>query len=109
MESALQSTVYFVVGSLIIFVLATSWLLSRFILKNILLPLKKFQVGAEKIRVGNLEVELQHRSDDEIKPVMETFNLMAQKLSESLKESKLQEERRKELVASISHDLRTPL
>lgn len=109
LESALQSTVYFVVGSLIIFVLVTSWLLSRFILKNILLPLKKLQVGAEKIRAGNLEVELQHRSDDEIKPVMETFNLMAQKLSESLKESKLQEENRKELVASISHDLRTPL
>jgi signal transduction histidine kinase len=109
LESALQSTVYFVVGSLIIFVLATSWLLSRFILKNILLPLKKLQVGAEKIHAGNLEVELNHQSDDEIKPVMETFNLMAQKLSESLKESKLQEERRKELVASISHDLRTPL
>lgn len=109
LESALQSTVYFVVGSLIIFVLATSWLLSRFILKNILLPLKKLQVGAEKIRVGNLEVELQHPSDDEIKPVMKTFNLMAKKLSESLQESNLQEESRKELVASISHDLRTPL
>ena len=109
LESALQSTVYFVVGSLIIFVLATSWLLSRFILKNILLPLKKLQVGAEKIRAGNLEAELQHPSDDEIKPVMETFNLMVQKLSESLQESKLQEENRKELVASISHDLRTPL
>ena len=40
---------------------------------------------------------------------METFNLMAKKLSESLKESQLQEESRKELVASISHDLRTPL
>lgn len=34
---------------------------------------------------------------------------MAKKLSESLKESQLQEESRKELVASISHDLRTPL
>ena len=34
---------------------------------------------------------------------------MVQKLSESLKESKLQEKSRKELVASISHDLRTPL
>ncbi len=75
LEAALQNTVYFVVGSLIIFVLATSWLLSRFILKNIVLP----------------------------------FNLMVQQLSESLKESKLQEESRKELVASISHDLRTPL
>lgn len=109
LESAVQNTVYFVVISLVIFVLATSWLLSRFILNNILLPLKKLQVGAEKIRAGNLEVELRHNSDDEIKPVMETFNLMAQKLSESLRESQLQEENRKELVASISHDLRTPL
>lgn len=109
LEAAVQNTVYFVVISLVIFVLATSWLLSRFILNNILLPLKKLQVGAEKIRAGNLEVELRHNSDDEIKPVMETFNLMAQKLSESLRESQLQEENRKELVASISHDLRTPL
>ncbi len=75
LEEALQNTIYFVVGSLIIFVLATSWFLSRFILNNFLLPL----------------------------------NHMAEKLSESLKESKLQEESRKELVASISHDLRTPL
>ena len=109
LEAAVQNTIYFVIISLIIFVLATSRLLSRFILKNILLPLKKLQAGAEKIREGNLEVELRHDSDDEIKPVMETFNLMAKKLSESLNESKLQEESRKELVASISHDLRTPL
>ena len=74
-----------------------------------MLPLKKLQIGAEKIRAGNLDVKLSHGSDDEIKPVTETFNLMAQKLSESLRENKLQEEIRKELVASISHDLRTPL
>lgn len=109
LEAAIQSTIYFVVASLIVFVLATSSLLVRFILKNILLPLRKLQAGAEKIRAGNLDVELLHGSDDEIKPVMETFNLMAKKLSESLKESQLQEESRKELVASISHDLRTPL
>ena len=47
--------------------------------------------------------------DDKIKPVMETFNLMAKKLAQSLHESKLWEESRKELVASISHDLHTPL
>ena len=37
LEAALQNTIYFVVGSLIIFVLATSWLLARFILKKIAL------------------------------------------------------------------------
>ena len=46
LETALQNTICFVALSLIIFVLATSWLLSRFILNNILLPLKKLQVGA---------------------------------------------------------------
>lgn len=109
LEAAVENTIYFVIISLAVFVLTTSRLLARFILKNILLPLKKLQVGAEKIQAGDLQVKLNHGSDDEIKPVMETFNLMAQKLAESLRESKFQEESRKELVASISHDLRTPL
>jgi signal transduction histidine kinase len=109
LEAAVQTTIYFVIASLLIFVLATSLLLSGFILKNILLPLRELRTGAEKIKDGELEITLRHSSDNEIKSIKEAFNFMAQKLSESLKEIKRQEESRKELVADISHDLRTPL
>ncbi len=109
LESAIERTGYFIVVSLIAFVFLSSWLLARFILRNILQPLNKLRDGAIKIREGDLNLQLEHNSDDEIKPVIEAFNLMVQKLSDSLQERKRQEENRKELVASISHDLRTPL
>ena len=40
---------------------------------------------------------------------MVAFNLMSEKLKESLEEREKDEEKRKELIASISHDIRTPL
>ena len=109
LETALDRTLYFTIISLIAFVLVTSALLTRFIMRNILQPLNKLQAGADKIREGELDLHLEHDSDDEIKPVMEAFNLMSERLLNSLQESKRQEESRKELVASMSHDLRTPL
>ena len=109
LESAIERTGYFCIISLLSFVFVTSWLLSRYILRNILLPLRKLRFGAENIREGNFNLQLEHNSEDEVKPVMEAFNLMAKKLQESIEERKHQEDHQKELVASISHDLRTPL
>lgn len=109
LESAVERTGYLCIFSLIAFVFVTSLLLSRYILRHILLPLRKLRLGAENIRDGNFNLQLEHISEDEIKPVMEAFNLMTQKLQESGKERKRQEDHQKELVASISHDLRTPL
>ena len=83
--------------------------MSRYVLRHILLPLNELRNGAIKIRDGDLDLHLSHESDDEIKPVMEAFNVMAQRLQESVLERKRQEDSRKELVASISHDLRTPI
>ncbi|MBR2179446.1 MAG: HAMP domain-containing histidine kinase [Selenomonadaceae bacterium] len=109
LESAIERTGYFCVVSLIVFVFVTSFMLSRYILRHILLPLRKLRLGAENIREGNFNLQLEHSSEDEIKPVMEAFNLMVQKLLKSIEERKRQEDHQKELVASISHDLRTPL
>ncbi len=109
LELAIARTGYFVLASLIIFVFGTSFLLSRFVLKNILQPLKKLKDGAVKIREGDFTLQLDHEEDDEIKPVIASFNLMAEKLQESVRDRRIQEDNQKELVASISHDLRTPL
>ena len=109
LEKAVARTGYFIIISLIVFVFLMSWLLSRFILKNILQPVNKLREGADKIRDGEFDLKLEHDSDDEIKSVVEAFNLMAQKLLKSLRERKHNDDRQKELVASISHDLRTPL
>ena len=109
LEAALERTGYFVILSAIVFVFVTSFLLSRFILHNILQPLHKLQDGAAKIHDGDLYLHLDYDSNDEIKPVIEAFDLMANKLLESVEQRKHNDDRQKELVASISHDLRTPL
>ena len=109
LELAIERTGYFTIISLMAFVFLTSLFLSRYLLRNILSPLHKLRRGAENIREGELELRLEHNSEDEIKPVIEAFNLMAQRLLESMQERKREENSRKELVASISHDLRTPL
>lgn len=61
------------------------------------------------MRQGNLSVHLDYDRNDEFTPAIDTFNVMAWRLKQSLEEKEQDEERRKELIASISHDIRTPL
>lgn len=52
----------------------------------------------------------QHRQDgDEFHRLQATFGEMAEKISEQLAELKKTDELRRELVANVSHDLRTPI
>ncbi len=108
-EKALRNTNRFIGVSLILFVLLNSYLLSRFIIRKIISPLQQLKEGAEKIQKGDLDVHLPHRGHDEFTPSLQAFNMMSRKLKESLLQREADEEHRKELIASISHDIRTPL
>lgn len=108
-EKAVRGVVRFILVSLFVFILGTSYFLSRFIIGRILTPLKELERGAEEVRKGNLSVHLEYNRNDEFTPAIDTFNVMAWRLKRSLEEKEQDEERRKELIASISHDIRTPL
>ncbi len=95
--------------TLILIILFISWILSSFMMRHILPPLRQLEKGAREVKNGNLSVHLVHKSRDEYAPVFSAFNLMTRKMAETLEEKRENEERRKELIASISHDLRTPL
>ena len=108
-EQALHLTEFVCALSLLAFILLSSWFLSRFVLHHIIPPLKELQHASERIQEGDLGVRIGHGRQDEFRPVVDAFNLMAVKLQDSLNERERQEENRKELIASISHDIRTPL
>ena len=108
-EHALHITELFCALSLLAFIVLSSWFLSRFVLRHIIPPLKELQYASERIQEGDLGVRIGHGRQDEFRPVVDAFNIMAVKLQDSLKERERQEENRKELIASISHDIRTPL
>lgn len=98
-----------VLGLVIIIVLVTNWLLTRFIIKSILAPLDILTYGVQQIRDGNLDYRIEHKSNDEFAGVCADFNDMAARLLASVKAGQRDEANRKELIAGISHDLRTPL
>lgn len=82
---------------------------SRWISSLIIPPMKEIRRGMQKIRRGELEGEITVFRQDELGEVSSEFNEMQRQLKLSKEEQAKYEAYRKELISSISHDLRTPL
>lgn len=87
----------------------TNRFLTKFVFQKISDPLQTLAEGVRQIRDGNLTHQIDYTQPDEFKPVCEDFNEMAQRLKKSVEQTQKEEESRKELLASISHDIRSPL
>jgi signal transduction histidine kinase len=98
-----------VVWFMIMLILATNFFLTRMIIKNISAPLNILSFGVKQIQENNVRFRLEYRAEDEFLPVCGAFNEMAARLENMSNERKKYEENRRELIAGISHDLRTPL
>lgn len=94
---------------LIVIILATNRFLTRIVVKSIITPLDALVYGVHQIRDGNLNYRIEYAGNDEFKPVCSDFNEMAERLLDMVDSRQRDEENRKELIAGISHDLRTPL
>jgi signal transduction histidine kinase len=77
--------------------------------KNIVGPLDTLIFGVTQIRDTKLSFRIDYQEDDEFRPVCEAFNEMAARLETLTAERQKGEENHRELIAGISHDLRTPL
>jgi signal transduction histidine kinase len=94
---------------LIILILATNFFLTRTMIKNISMPLNMLSFGVKQIQNNNLGFQLEYKNNDEFLPICNAFNEMAERLEAMAAEHDKYEENRRELLAGISHDLRTPL
>lgn len=95
--------------SLIVVLILTNVLLSYFMSRGILLPVKQLSDASEKVSKGNLDFSVQSKSKDELGQLVQSFDTMRAQLKESLALRDKYENNRRELIANISHDLKTPV
>lgn len=99
----------FMLLTVIAIILGTNRFLTRFIYKSIMTPLDTLVYGVHQIRDGNLNHHIEYAGKDEFAGICSDFNEMAKRLLDSVNARQKDDANRKELIAGISHDLRTPL
>jgi len=95
--------------AMVVFVFITNFLLTRFVLNNIKTSIAILTSGVGEIKDGNLTYRIEHNKGNEFDAVCSDFNEMATRLHTMVQERQADEKSRKELIAGISHDLKTPL
>lgn len=79
------------------------------ITRRILKPLRELQSAALDISNGNLKRRAAVRTGDEIGSVAKAFNAMADQIENQVTELEQESERRKQLLGSLAHELKTPM
>jgi signal transduction histidine kinase len=109
-----EFTAHLVIGAtllafMIVIVVLVNRLLTRFVTKPITASIDTLVSGVHELRDGNLDYRIAYSRDDEFLPVCADFNEMADRVSGMVAARQRDEASRRELIAGISHDLRTPL
>lgn len=77
--------------------------------KRVMKPLEEIRRGAKKFLEGDLTYKLRVKGSNEVMELAETMNQMANELQEKIERSKKMEDMRREFVANVSHELKTPI
>jgi signal transduction histidine kinase len=71
--------------------------------------IQRVRAGTERIAGGQLGSEVRVEGHDEVARLADDFNRMARALEDAAEREREMEQTRRDLVAAVSHDLRTPL
>lgn len=77
--------------------------------RKIFRPFRKLQVFARQVAEGNLDLPLEMDKDNIFGAFTESFDLMREEISRARQNERKANQSKKELVASLSHDIKTPV
>lgn len=86
-----------------------SQIFTRKLVNHIMEPLDALADGAERIRKNDLTQDIEYSGDAEFENVCHTFNEMRGAILAGQEKNRKYEKARTDMIAGISHDLRTPL
>lgn len=99
-------------GTVILALLAaigfTNLYLTKHLFRHIQKPLDILVSGVKRIQEGNLDAPICYVVPDEFKPACDAVDEMAARLKTSL-EAQSRQQQKQELIAGMSHDLKSPL
>lgn len=80
----------------------TAVLVSTFVTRRIVKPVQEMKAASQRIANGRYDERVQAVGEDELAELGRSFNRMAHELAQT-------EERRRQLIGDVAHELRTPL
>lgn len=82
--------------------LVAAVIVSTFVTRRLVSPIQRMKVASQRIAAGDYDERVDVPGEDELGALARSFNRMAQKLAET-------EQRRRELIGDVTHELRAPL
>lgn len=108
MDTGIGNAIIIIFAQSIAFIVCAS-IISGIIAHSVLTPLNELHKATKRIMAGDLDFEIKYKKDNEMGRYCLAFDQLRMQLKESLEKQDALEKSRKELIASISHDLRTPI
>ena len=104
-ESYIARNTLFVIGS----ILLLGIMIGLFVFRNVTRRIERMKQAVTKFERGELNERILVSGRDEIARLSSCFNRMADTIVENMEEVKKTDKLRRELIANVSHDLRSPL
>ncbi len=112
-----ESTTSFLLGSYILRLgarailisLAAAIIIGLIAIRSITRNVRKIRDTMQEFKSGNVDARISLPGKGELTDLAESFNHMADTITQNMEEIKTLDTLRRELVANVSHDLRTPL
>lgn len=93
----------------LIMTMIISSLVMYLFMRKIMWRIRLIDQAIDEFEIGNLKVRIENQKSDELGKLAHSFNGMATRIEEQIRFQEEYEEKRKQLISNISHDLRTPL
>ena len=95
--------------ALLAVVVFTDLYLTKALFVHIRQPLDALVQGVQRVQNGDLETPIAYQEADEFRPACDAVDEMAARLKASLEQQQQQQQKKQELMAEMSHGLKTPL
>lgn len=108
----LQELLFLAIAAIVVIVIVTALVIMIWIYRSIVNPIHRLQKAVHEIQQGNLEFEItttRKEKKTEIGQLCEDFDEMRSRLKQSNEDKEKYNQESRELIANISHDLKTPI